>query len=88
MSDQSFQEVVWWPVYDALHGVPCLFQLWACKQVMDVAGTNLTQLHYVDGHDPRCPSCCEVVETCGHVLRCNKAGRVDALLRSIGWLDD
>ena len=88
MSGQSFQEVAWRPVYDALHDVPRLFQLWACKQVMDVAGTNLTQSYYTDNHDPHCPSCSQEVESCDHVLRCNEAGRVDALLRSIGWLDD
>ncbi len=48
MSSQSFQEVAWRQVYDELHGVPCSFQLWACKQVIDVAGTNLNQAYYMD----------------------------------------
>ena len=88
MAAESFDEVAWRQVYDAMHGVPRLFQLWACKQVMDEAGTNLKQSRYTVGHDPRCPSCAQELETCGHVLRCNEAGRVDALARSIGWLDD
>lgn len=58
MSSHSFQEVAWRQVYDALqlHTVPRLFQFWACKQAMEVAGTNLMQLAYKDAHDPHCPS--------------------------------
>jgi hypothetical protein len=88
MSSHSFQEVAWRHVYDALHEVPRLFQLWACKQVMEVAGTNSNQAIYTEGHDPHCPSCSQAIETCSHVLHCEEAGRVDALKRSIGWLDD
>ena len=34
LSADAFQEVAWRQVYDTLHSVPRLFQLWACKQVM------------------------------------------------------
>jgi hypothetical protein len=88
LSPHGFQEVAWKQVYATLHKVPRLFQLWACKQVMDVAGTNVNQAHYTEGHDPHCPSCTTALETCRHVLHCGEAGRVDALHRSIGWLDD
>ena len=43
MSVSSFREVAWRQVNDTLHAVPWLFQLWACKQVTDVAGTNVNQ---------------------------------------------
>ena len=33
-----FQEVAWRQVYDALHDVPMMFQIWACKQVTNMAG--------------------------------------------------
>ncbi len=33
--------------------------------------------------DPLCPSCGQVKETCSHILFCNHAGGVDALLKSI-----
>lgn len=46
MSSHSFQEVAWCQVYNALHTVLRLFQLWACNQVMEVAGTNLMQTTY------------------------------------------
>ena len=88
MSPQSFREVAWREVYDTLHSVPRLFQLWAAKQVMGIAGTNYYQSQYKDEHDPRCPSCDSAFETCEHILLCEEEGRVDALHRSIGWLDD
>ena len=87
LSSDAFHEVAWRQVYDALHEVPRLFQLWACKQVTGVAGTNLHQSRYIEGHDPHCPSCHTALETCGHVLLCTEAGRVDALVRSIALLD-
>ena len=48
MSGQGFDEVAWRQVYNALHSVPRLFQLWACKQVMGEAGTNLNQHQYME----------------------------------------
>ena len=71
-----------------LHGVPRLFQLWACKQVMGAAGTNLAQSHYTEGHDPHCPSCTQELETCSRVLMHEDAGKVDAMARLIGWVGD
>ena len=88
LSGHSFDQVAWRQVYAALHSVPQLFQLWASKQVMEVAGTNLMQSLYTEGHDPHCPSCSHALESCSHILRCDKVGRVDALMRSIGWLED
>ena len=85
---QAFDEVAWRQVYDALHTVPRLFQLWAAKQVFDVAGTNLRQSYYKPGHDRKCPSCSQEVETCSHVLHCEEEGRVEALLQSIKWMDE
>lgn len=55
---------------------------------MEAAGTNLVQSHYTKGHDLHCPSCAQKLETCIHVLMCKEAGRVDAMTRSIGWLED
>ena len=44
-----FDEVAWKQVYGVFHSVPRLFQLWAGKQVMDVAGTNVRQSYYKPG---------------------------------------
>ena len=81
-----FKEVDWGLVYDTLHEVPPLLQLWACKQVMNIVGTNLIQSRYKPHHNPTCPSCDQRVETCAHVLSCNKAGRVYALYQYINLL--
>ena len=80
-------EVAWRLVYDTLHQVPRIFQLWACKQVMNISGTNLIQSRYKPHHDPTCPSCDQFVETCAHVLSCNEVGRFDALYQYIDLLE-
>ena len=36
----QFDAIAWEAVHEGLHSVPPLFQLWACKQVWDIAGTN------------------------------------------------
>jgi len=72
----AFVQVDWTNVNKALHEVPRLFQLWACKQVNDIAGTN-SRLNKCDGtHSPLCPSCLTAKETCAHVLMCEEADRV------------
>jgi hypothetical protein len=72
-------------VHTALCQVPRMFQIWACKQVRDIAPAN--------GNRPweqslclLCPSCTQVHETCSHILFCNHAGCVDALMKSIDLL--
>ena len=74
-------------VHPALHEMPWMFQIWACKQVMGVAGTNLYQSKYRPNHDPMCPSCTRSVESCAHVLECPEEGRVETLLGTIDFLD-
>ena len=73
-------------MYDTLHEVPHLFQLWACKQVMNIAGKSLIRSRYKPHHVPTCPICDQYVETCAPVLSCNETGRVDALYQSINIL--
>ena len=65
-----------------------MFPVWTCKQVMDIAGTNLNQSKYKEDHDPKCPSCGQVDESYHHVLNCNESGRVEALSWSIDLIDD
>ena len=52
----QFKEVDWGMVYSALHELPRMFQIWAYKQVIGVAGTNLYQSKYRKNHDPKFPS--------------------------------
>jgi hypothetical protein len=71
-----------------------MFQLWACKQVTGVAGTNEMQARYTFNHSRKCPSCGVRVEDCVHVLflYCEEEGRVDLLQKSIDlveqWMKD
>lgn len=88
LQPEAFDAVAWRVVHSALWEIPRMFQIWAAKQVMELAGTNEMQSRYKENHDRRCPSCNSAVETCGHVLMCREEGRVDVLQRSIDLLDD
>ncbi len=70
-----------------LEEVPRMFQLWVCKQVMGIAATNGLQAKWTEGLSDKCPSCCVVKDTCGHILHCNKVGCVEALMQTIGLLE-
>ena len=83
----EFEEVDWNSVSSALHSVPRMFATWACKQVNNVAGTNIAQSRYKPDHSPKCPSCGIVNESCAHILFCEEVGRVDAMMQTIGLLD-
>ena len=83
----QFKEVDRDMVHPALHELPRMFQIWACKQVIRVAGTNLYQSKYRPNHDPMCPSCTRSVESCAHVLECPEEGRFETLLGTIDFLD-
>ena len=67
--------------------MPQLFQLWACKQVMNIAGKNMIQLRYKPHNYLTCPSCDKCLETFVHVISCNESGRVDAMYQYINILD-
>ena len=74
-------------IYDTLHDVPRMFGIWACKQVLNIAGTNLNQSKYKNDHDLLCPSCSMYPESCEHLIMCDEEGRVDALMLSIDLVD-
>ncbi len=62
--------------------VPRLFQVWACKQVMNLAATN-KNLHWRhrDGRSNKCPCCTLHVETAKHVILCPEDGRAEVFMR-------
>ena len=70
-SDQ-FDHVAWRQVYKALHDVPKMFQIFACKQVFSVSATfdflNKRKDSPIDS--PIYPFCTECNETAGHILLC------------------
>ena len=75
----KFEEVDWEAVHRTLHSVPRLFQVWAAKHVMGIAGT-MKFLAHQDGCDLICPSCHACDETCTHIAHCPEAGRTEAFL--------
>jgi hypothetical protein len=83
---RQFDKVDWEMVHALLWQVPRMFQIWACKQVMNIAPAN-ANTPWDDSINPLCPSCAQVPETCSHILYCDNTGRVDALLKSIELLD-
>lgn len=84
----GFDKVDWEMVYQTLHEVPRLFQQWACKQVMGIAGT----MEWDKSEVRMCPSCSQVQDTCAHVLYCDNAGRVETFRHTInlmeGWMEE
>jgi len=94
MFTDAFDEVDWPHVHRTLNEeVPRLFQVWACKQVMNIAATNknLSQRHR-DGRCDKCPCCTIHVETAAHVLLCLEVGWVEAFQLGTTaleqWLDE
>ena len=88
MLANEFDEVAWQEVYAALHDVPRMFAIWACKQTMGVAGKKLLQSKYKHEDNPMCPSCGLAEESCARVLSCSEEGRVDAFIQSIVLVDN
>ena len=74
-------------MHNTLWGVPRLFQIWAAKQVIELAGTNKMQSRYKEEYCKKCRSCNNAVETCGHVLIFQEEGRVDMVNKTIDLLD-
>jgi hypothetical protein len=83
-----FDVVDWEMVHGTLHEVPRLFQQWACKQVMGIAGT----MEWDKSTVRKCPSCLQVRDTCAHVLHCDHSGRVETLRHTIdlmeAWMEE
>jgi hypothetical protein len=81
----KFGEVDWELVHRTLHTVPRLFQVWAAKHVLGIAGT-MKFLAHQDGRDPTCPSCQACEETCTHIARCPEAGCTEAFSQVVAEL--
>jgi hypothetical protein len=84
----AFEMVEWEIVNGRLKKVPRLFQLWAHKQVMGIAGTMEWDKSVVW----KCPSCTLARDTWVHVLFCCHARRVETLQYTMdlvdNWLDE
>ncbi len=94
MFTDAFDKVDWPQVHWMLNNeVPRLFQVWACKQVMNLAATN-KNLHrqHRDGRSNKCPCCAIHVEMAEHVILCPEEGQVEVFMQlSLAlerWLHD
>jgi hypothetical protein len=91
LSTMQFDQVNWKSVHSTLHGLPHLFQLWASKHVLELAGTN-EFLSHQDDRSPLCPSCSACNESCKHVSHSPEAGRTDTFVQSTQeverWLEN
>ncbi len=94
MFTDAFDKVDWPNVYCILNEeVPRLFQVWACKQVMNISATNknLSRCHQ-DGCSDKCPCCTIHVETVEHIILCPVVGRVEAFRQAPqaleNWLEE
>jgi hypothetical protein len=90
MTHRQFDEIDWRSLHRTLHDLQRLFQVWATKHVINIAGTTKF-LSYQDGRCKLCPSCQKCKETCHHVARCPEKGRAMAFDQSTHkvewWLD-
>ena len=87
LSGTQFDLIAWEMVSRGLHSTPKMFQVWACKQVWDIAATNYLRSKWDRTVKMWCPSCRRCAETAAHVLLCTEAGRVEALQQTIGFLE-
>ena len=83
----QFEEIAWGVVGEALKEAPMMFQIWASKQVTDIAGVNHNLAKYREKQSNKCPSCGKAIETCAHVLNCKEEGRVRNLGNSLQLVD-
>ncbi len=86
--DWQFDAIEWEAMYAALHSMPQMFQLWACKQVWDIVGTNYLRSQWDKAVSKWCPSRHCAKETLEHVIRCFGAGQVKTLQATIGFVED
>ena len=80
-------------MHSTLHSVSRLFQLWASKHILGIAGTGTIKfLSHQDGCNQSCPSCLVSEETCSHVAVCPDAGNTAAFEQSMAcvssWMSE
>ncbi len=79
LSFEQFDLVDWKSIHCTLHDLPRLFQLWASKHVLGIAGM-MKFLAHQDDRSPLCPSCLECKETCKHIAHCPEMGHAAAFV--------
>jgi hypothetical protein len=85
LTTTQYSEIAWKQVYDTLHALPKMFQLFAAKQVFNVSAvlSTLSTLKDYAHLGNKCPSCTLTRKTSKHVLHCREEGRVKNLNRQL-----
>jgi hypothetical protein len=85
MFTDAFDKVDWPQVHRTLNEeVPRLFQVWASKQVMNLAAMNKNlRRRHRDGRSNKCPCCTIHVEMAEHVILCPEEGWVEVFMQSL-----
>jgi hypothetical protein len=86
LSHHQFNKVDCPSIHRTLHNLPRLFQVWAAKHVLGIAGT-IKFLAHQDDRSPMCPSCNNCVESCSDVGRCQEVGRTLAFEQSAQMME-
>jgi hypothetical protein len=86
LSPDQFHSVDWTSIHCTLHKLPKLFQVWAAKHVLGIAGT-IHFLSHQDNQSPICPSCQACKELCRHISRCPDIGRALAFTQSVAGVE-
>ncbi len=89
MFTEAFDEVDWRQVHWTLNEeVSRLFQVWASKQVMNLAAKNKNLLwRHRDGWSNKCPCCTIHVEMAEHVIFCPEEGQVEVFMQLLLFLE-
>ena len=86
---KQFDLIAWEIVAKALKTVPQMFQLWACKQVWIIAGTNHLRYKWdVTVESQKCPSCRRWKETSKHILTCREKGWTNFFTHQLDYFNN
>jgi hypothetical protein len=85
-SHDQFDSANWTSIHRTLHNLPRLFQVWAAKHILGIAGT-MHFLSHQDNQSPICPSCQDCKELCRCIARCPDAGHALAFTQSVAGVE-
>ena len=83
LNEEQFDEMARGRMWGAFKDAPRMFQTWASKQVMNVAGVNKNLTKYKPRQSKKWPSYGKAINMCAHVLACREERRVKNLRNSL-----
>lgn len=88
LTEAQIEEIAWRQVYDTLHTMPKMFQLFIAKQMLNVSAVlgNLSKQKDYQHLGEKCPSCMLEQESAAHILYCQEAGRIKNSYLQLGYV--